>query len=755
MSTVALTNIEKKRKLRWALTGDACNVVYFYLAFAGPIFLLFLDKLGLEKEQIGLILSAFPFCGLLALLSGPVSARLGFKRVFLVFWLLRKIILVAMIAAPWVLQRYGDEAVFAFVAGVIVLFAISRSIAESALSMWSSEYIPGTIRGRFTAIQSVVTQAVAAAASFAVSKWIGPDADLPRFQLLFAVAFFFGVANVALYSRVPGGAPLPARASGGGAWRETFAPLRDAAFRRFLIAGIVMTLGWTPMASFVPLYLKEQIGLEPGQIILLDTTVMIGSLLSSLFWGWATDRYGGKPVMVFNLAALALHPLAFLLLPRHSDLSHTLAMVQYFIIGLVLPGWSIGYFRYLFVKLIPEERKTSYVAMHTAVIGVVSGVCPIAAGFFLDRMQNLGASLGPLTLDPYSPLYLNCIVLVIVSTFIMARVPQDSTTGVRSFAAMLVQGSPVSAIQALLAYQFAGYESKRIETIEKLGQARSPLSVEELVSALADPSFNVRYEAIISIARTRSDPKLVSAVVEVLHHGEPDLRTTAAWALGRMQATDAIPELRQELASEYPLLRARVARALGTLGDVESSNRLLTLFRGEPDAGLKVAYAAALGALNRKDTLGELLAFLRTCKDRVSRMETSLAIASLLGRDAAAQRLWRRMLEKSGDTLGGVLLGVKRRLGQRALVEGDVQQFQHLVEEAALLFSGEDHAGAIAQLRQARLMLKPAALTDVAWQTLDDALAVLEHTGTERVEYLCLVVHALHVGVNPSSVSEG
>ena len=42
---------------------------------------------------------------------------------------------------------------------------------------------------------------------------------------------------------------------------------------------------------------------------------------------------------------------------------------------------------------------------------------------------------------------------------------------------------------------------------ERLGVARSPLTVDELLLALHDPRFPVRFEAIVSIARRRPDPR--------------------------------------------------------------------------------------------------------------------------------------------------------------------------------------------------------------------------------------------------------
>ena len=49
-----------------------------------------LAELGLPKQQIGFLLSLFPFCGLLALGFAPTAARFGRKRVYVVCYGIRK-----------------------------------------------------------------------------------------------------------------------------------------------------------------------------------------------------------------------------------------------------------------------------------------------------------------------------------------------------------------------------------------------------------------------------------------------------------------------------------------------------------------------------------------------------------------------------------------------------------------------------------------------------------------------------------------
>jgi MFS family permease len=44
------------------------------------------------------------------------------------------------------------------------------------------------------------------------------------------------------------------------------------------------------------------VGLSDGAIVVLQAGTLAGNLVSSLPWGWASDRYGSKPVMLLGLA---------------------------------------------------------------------------------------------------------------------------------------------------------------------------------------------------------------------------------------------------------------------------------------------------------------------------------------------------------------------------------------------------------------------------------------------------------------------
>lgn len=748
------TNTQKIRALPWALAGDGANIVFVNLTFAGPVFLLFLDSLNLDKPQIGVVLSIIPFCGLVSLFLMPLIAWVGYKRTYLIAWGMRKFVLALLIATPWVLRQWGPHAAFIFVAGVILAFSLCRSIGLTAFSPWVLEFVPNNVRGKFTALQNIVFVALGAATLAAAGPVLGDDPPLDRFTILFMVGIGFGLLSVMFYVPVPGGRSIRTDDQQGRGFRSMGKALCNRQFLLFLLVGALVTLAWAPlsMGGFLPLFLKEQVGFEPDEVLYFNAVHMGSGVVSCFVWGWAADRYGSKPVLYLTILVLWFYPMGLWTLPRQSGLSFYAALALAMTMGMAVPGWSIAYTRLLFVKLIPRDQRSGYSAVHLAWFGLISGLAPLIAGQVLQRTAALRGEVGFLVIDPYTPLIASALVLMGLAMFVLSRVTSDSNVPVARFAGMFIQGNALAAMQALIAYQLGGVEGKRVSTIERLGQAKSPLSVEELIEGLHDPGFNVRFEAIVSIARTRPDPRLTKALIDVLQAAEPDMRITAAWALGRVGDRRAVEPLREAINSDYPLLCARAARALGTLSDGASSPLLLERFNREPDTGLKLAYASALGALHEPQALVPLLDMLADLDDVDQRMELALAIASIAGQDNWFVLLARRVGKDAGDALGGVLLSMRRCLLRGVGEEGGgIAAVRDLIDHSVLAFGDGDVTGGVEHLTAVIESVPRDRLAPVAQIVLRDAGQRTVRFGADRLEYPMLCLHALHTGFGASA----
>ena len=383
-----LTEAEKIRRLPWSIARSATNRVFCHFTVFGSAFILFLDEMGLPKTQIGFLLSLFPFCGLLALFIAPRVARVGFKRTFIIFWGVRKFVVALLLFAPWILSRFGLHPTFIYVAGILLIFAICRAIGMTALYPWSQEIIPNSIRGKYTAINTIIGILASGLAVGVASYVVGHFIGLSRFMALITAGVVFGLASVYCAFFIPGGASVRDGNTETTHFKQMMNVLQDRNFLVYLSGIGAMTLV-AGLLSFVPLFMKEQVGLSSGNVVLLPIGALLGLLLSGYLWGWAADRYGSKPVMLSGLCGMFLLPVCWFLIPRHSVWSGSLAMSIAFFSGLAGMGWSLGSKRLLYVSAVPSQKKTEYMAIYYAWIGLISGCGRLIAGRTLDYFQGI------------------------------------------------------------------------------------------------------------------------------------------------------------------------------------------------------------------------------------------------------------------------------------------------------------------------------------------------------------------------------
>jgi MFS family permease len=418
---------EKMRRLPWAVAFGASSSVFGALTYFGPVFVLFLSELGIPKTGIGLLLSMMPFAGLLALLLASAVARAGVKRVFVSFYFSRKVVTVFLVLAPWVAARYGTRATFAYVGALVCVFAVCRAIAETAIYPWFQEIVPVSFRGRYQGINHTVSLATSALALAGASLVMDRFGGLSRFQLLLIVGVAFGFLSTAFTLKIPGGAPATREHGHFGSIRKA---LGDRNLRLYLLGmGLVILALHTVIMAFLPLFMKEEVGLTNGQILLLQVASYVTGLLSGYLWGWAADHGGSKPVVLLALSLMLLLPIWWLAMPRHHPLSFVLALAGSAVLGVASAGWLVGDQRLLYVNVVPFAKRTEYMALLYAWMGLVGGIGPIVAGASLDLLGGFRASWWVLSLEAYTPLFIACLLLLSAGFLVLSRVQTEGETG--------------------------------------------------------------------------------------------------------------------------------------------------------------------------------------------------------------------------------------------------------------------------------------------------------------------------------------
>ncbi|HJR79449.1 MAG TPA: MFS transporter [Anaerolineales bacterium] len=686
------TQFEKLRAIPWSLGYDLANTFFGQLTFFGSVFILFLNDLRLNESQIGLLLSALPFLSLLSLfISGPV-AKLGYKKTFLLSMGARNLFTAGLILVPALAVRSDIEFVVGYVALVTVAFAISRAIAMTAFLPWQQEYIPDQIRGRYAGYSSITISLAGLVAVVIAGFLIDRPLGAWRYPLLFGIGIFFGVSSLYLASHLPGGVPSQGHAPSFRIDRAVFTPLRDLRFLRYLLILGLITLSIGPIFSFLPIFMREKVGLSSGNIVFLQTGGLIGSLLSSYFWGWLADRYGSRPISLTGLLMIITLPVLWYILPRESALSLPAALGISFFQGVANSGWGIGSGRLLFVSIVPSESKAEYLSQYNAWMGLLSGLGSILGGVLLQSFSSLQTTVFTLRIDSYSVLFGIGFFLSLIAALLLLSMSIARETRWREFAGLFFHGNPLMAISSMIRFYYAKEEADVVSVTERLGSTRSPLAVEELIGSLNDPRFYVRLEAIVAMSRHSANDRLVRALIEVMEAPDPALSTIAAWALGRIGNLKALPALRKSFTtSKYRSVQAQAARALGTLGDRKSIALLRKRLQSESDLGLRIACASGLGKLQVTRATPDLLNLLYISPDPHSRREVGLCLARLFGAEAKYVQLSRTLHEDPGTALAQEMESLRTALKKKTREKPDI--LLDLIEAREQFAQGELEGG--------------------------------------------------------------
>jgi MFS family permease len=737
------TTVEKLHALPWSIASNAALAVYLQLTFFGSVFVLFLNSLGLDTAQIGFLLSLLPFTGILALVLAPPIARVGYKRTWLTFFGLRTFVTAFLLLTPLVVNAYGSEAAMTFITVVVAIYALVRTVGVTAGFPWIQEYVPNSVRGKYTASNNFYSTISGFLAVTLASLVLARTVGLTGYMILIAVGVIFGFISVALAVPIPGGAPAKADKAQPAPQRNIKDALQDSHMVRYLVGVGLFTLATVPLGSFLPLYMQDQVGLPASQVVLLQTGVMAGALVSSYFWGWAADRYGGRPVTLYGLAFRAALPILWMLLPGMGTAVLPMAIGIAALQGFADVGWQVGATRLLYVSIVPTAKRSDYLAVYWAWLGLTGGLSQLIGGRLLTVTRDLSGTLAGIPIDPYTPLFLLGMVLPIAAILVMQHLRDDATVGMGGFAGIFLRGNPFLALEAVVRFHLAKDEDAAVRMTERLGTSKSPLTVEELLDALEDPRFNVRIEAVIAVARHGPEQRLIDALAEVLNGPEPALSTVAAWALGRMGDARALEPLREAAHnSRYRSVQAHSIRSLGVLGDQQSVPFFLDNVARETDVGMQLAYSAVLGRMQVTEATGRLLALLASSPSRSSRREMALAVARLVGDENNFVSLLRQCDQEAGTPMAQAVLALRKRLDKR---EGDTSLASNALDLCAQTLARQELEQGIAQLADAIGLLPAGGQAPHVVAIVQEAALRTEQFGVQRMEYPILALHTLTV----------
>ena len=405
----------KINHLPWVLFSGGLSSIYATFVL-GAVSTLFYDAMGLSKSHIGLLNALIFLPGPLAIFVAPIASKWGFKRTFITFYSCRKILILLLAASPWILEKYGLNGVAFYTTSLMTLYGILRVIAETAIYPWQHEYIPASVRGKFTAISNMVSTLVGiGAVSFASYYLENGPIRLISFQSLLIIGSIFGLLSVIAKLPVPGGRPNPISPSYKNYFLDLKRPLFDKAFYRFIIGLSLVSVGTHSWATFIPLYMKEEVGLNAAQIVQLQTWNMLGTLISSYFWGNFVDKFGSRGALFIGLSVMTILPLFWFYLPSVATTPTLIAGFSCATWGVATIGFSIGQEKRLNVELVTPKYKTEYMTIFYTISQVAAVISPLLAGWGLEWCEKTNNESWLIKWGTYTPFFVFSSFTLLIS----------------------------------------------------------------------------------------------------------------------------------------------------------------------------------------------------------------------------------------------------------------------------------------------------------------------------------------------------
>ncbi|UCC27050.1 MAG: MFS transporter [Gemmatimonadales bacterium] len=351
-----------------------------------PILPLIGEQLDIADAVLGTLVSAYALMvGVFAIISGPISDKIGRRRILL---LGTGIMSVALVMHLLVVDYYSFL-------GVRVFAGVAGGVLSGAAVSYVGDYFPYNRRGWATGwimSGSAFGQIIGIPLGIVLAGRMGFKAPF----ILFAVLMFMAYFLILLKVPQPDVQRSQGRLSVGGAMRDYMAMLRrpEIAFASF--AFFLMFLGVSLYVVYLPTWLERELGATPNAIATLFLIGGIANVLTGPQAGRISDRIGRKGIILLSCTGLFVVMLITTVVVREFWVAYPV-----FFMTMVLVAMRISPFSALLTALVTDQRRGSLMSLTVAlgqvgfaVGGAVAGPLFAGAGYASNTVLGAFSVLG-------------------------------------------------------------------------------------------------------------------------------------------------------------------------------------------------------------------------------------------------------------------------------------------------------------------------------------------------------------------------
>lgn len=352
----------------------------FYLNFI-PLFAL---AYGATNGQVGWVMALANLAGALAFFPGARRAERTIRRKPIVLWTgggMARVALLLLALMPFVITRPS-----AAIIAIVALNALRSFMANFANPAWTSmvaDLVPDFMRGRYFSTRNLAMGAAALLVAPLAGRMIqvgNASAALPYagYQLVFFVAFCFGVLGTLSFARIPEPAPADRKIvpRQRGDFRRSLR--RNPEFVGLVASAFVWNLAIQVAGPFFNVYLVTDLGGTTATVGIVAGISSLFALIGQAYFGRVFDRRGALWVQTVAGLGIAFLPMAWTLITRPWHVG----IISIFG-GFLWAGFNLSNFN-LLLELTPDDQRPRAVALFQTMVFASAFLGPVAGGYIAD-----------------------------------------------------------------------------------------------------------------------------------------------------------------------------------------------------------------------------------------------------------------------------------------------------------------------------------------------------------------------------------
>jgi MFS family permease len=361
----------------------AFNALSFQIVLSSPM-VLYAKTLGASATILGLISGMMPLLVIFQIPAANYIPRVGFKQFVYAGWGTRVMFIFAIALVPLTWKFLEPQNRLGLLLVLLFCFNLSRGISSCAWLPWITALVPAEIRGKYLATDAAVQNLSSFFVFLFAALCLSGNPQAWQFALLFAFSAVMGAISLTFLKRIPDVPMTPEMVSSSKARVPWLAMVAHPPFKKLLITVVGWSVAYGGMNAFTVSFLKSEVGMSEGMILLFSSFAFIGGLSSLWLLGSRLDHLGSKPILMFCMAAWVSVLTGWMVLAGHAVPTHLVfVLILQFLMGLLAALVQMSNTR-LAMVVVPQMGRNHFFAIYSVVNNVTLGLAPVAWGLLID-----------------------------------------------------------------------------------------------------------------------------------------------------------------------------------------------------------------------------------------------------------------------------------------------------------------------------------------------------------------------------------